>query len=87
MTTAKAKMLTIEVNKTAADKAKFRGARAAWLEHLRAYDGMSLALCVKAAQEEPPSTPKTGKYANVCEPPMGWVRFFVRQQIVEVVNK
>ncbi len=87
MPTAKAKILTIKVNTTAADKAKFRGARQAWLEILTKYNGKPLADFTAHVQENPPSTPKTGKYANVCEPPMGWIRFFVRQQLVEIVNK
>lgn len=87
MATKKTKVATIKVNTTEAKKANFRGARAAWLEALQAYDGKPLEEFTKHVQENPPSTPKTGKLAGKCEPPMGWVRFFVRQDLVEIVQK
>ncbi len=87
MPTAQAKILTIKVNVKGASQAKYRGARAAWLEILTKYNGKPLVDFVQHVQKNPPSTPKTGKYANVCEPPLGWVRFFIRQQLVEIVNK
>ncbi len=84
---AKGTVPTIKVNKKEADKASYRGARAAWLEALVKADGKTLAAFTEAVLAAPPSTPKTGKHAGKCEPPMGWVNFFVREAIVEIVNK
>lgn len=84
---AKTKVATIVVNKTEAKKASFRGARAAWLAELVKYDGKPLDSFCTAVQKEPPSTPKTGKFAGKCEPPMGWIRFFVRQGLIQIQDK
>ena len=59
--------------------ANYRGARAAWYAHLQAHNGKTVAAFTKAALANPPSTPKRGKLANKCEPPAGWLSFFVRQ--------
>lgn len=74
----------LQFNKDAASKVNFRGARAAWLEELANWDGKEVTAFCKHVQDNPPSTPKTGKYANKCEPPMGWVRWFVRNGIVTI---
>ena len=84
---AKQKIATIKVNKAEVNKANFRGARAAWLEAITAYDGKALTAFGEHVTANPPSTPKTGKYRDTCEPYMGWVRFFVRQELVQIVNK
>ena len=76
----------IKVDHDAAKKAKYRGAREAWLEALVEWDGQTLANFKDHVQSAPPSTPKTGKWAGKCEPPMGWVRFFIREQIVKLVD-
>lgn len=53
-------------------------ARAAWLAALQAAaaQGQTAAQFTAACLANPPSTPKTGKLANVCEPPSGWLRHF-----------
>lgn len=81
------KVQTIVVNKDAAAKAKFRGARGLWLDAITGYDGKPLADFIKAVNEAHPSTPNAGKLKDQLEPPMGWVRFFTRQEIVSVVSK
>ena len=86
-TKAKVKVLTIKVNTTEAKKAKFRGARADWLEAIQSYNGKPVAAFCEHVLANPPSTPKTGKYAGQCEPPMGWVRFFIRQGLIETISK
>ena len=58
--------------------ANYRGARAAWYAHLQACNGKTPAQFAAAAIANPPSTPKRGKLANKCEPPAGWLAYFVR---------
>ena len=65
----------------------YRGARAAWYQHLVAHNGKPVATFCEAALANPPSTPKRGKLANKCEPPAGWLSFFVRQGIATLVTK
>ena len=74
----------LSINKAAVAKVNFRGARAAWLEEICKWDGKPVAEFTAAMAKEPPTKPKTGKYAATGEPPMGWVRFFVRQQLVTI---
>lgn len=74
----------LHVDKEAAAAAKYRGAREAWLEELVKWDGKGVQAFCAHVKENPPSTPKTGKYAGQCEPPMGWVKFFIRQQILTI---
>ena len=76
----------IRVDMDAAKKAQYRGARAAWLERLVEWDGQPLVTFKEQVQLDPPSTPKTGKWAGKCEPPMGWVKFFMREQIVKLAD-
>ena len=61
----------------------FRGARAAWYEELQNWDGKPLADFTQHCVDNPPSLPKSGK----AEKPSGWVSFFVRQQLLELVTK
>ena len=84
---AATKVATIVVNTKNANAAKFRGARASWLTAIQGYHNKPLQTFVTAMAANPPTKPKTGKYAKTGEPPMGWVRFFVRQQIVSIANK
>ena len=56
----------------------YSGARAAWYAHLQACNGKTPLQFAAAAIANPPSTPKRGKLANKCEPPAGWLAFFVR---------
>lgn len=53
-------------------------ARASWLAALQAAaaNGQTAAQFTAACLANPPSTPKTGKLANMCEPPAGWLRHF-----------
>lgn len=60
----------------------FRGARAAWYEMLQKYDGKPVADFLAAAQDKPPSLPKSG----VAEKPSGWLRYFQRAQVASVVT-
>ena len=60
-------------------KVNFRAgsARAKWYAHLVAHNGKTAQQFAKAALANPPSTPANGKLANKCEPPSGWLRWFV----------
>jgi hypothetical protein len=60
--------------------AKLRGARDQWWQELQKWDGKPLAAFIAHAKENPPTKPKTGKYAATGEPPMGWVNWFKRQE-------
>jgi len=62
----------------------YRGARAAWFSHLQTQVGNTPAQFAAAAIANPPSMPKHGKLANTCEPPAGWLRFFVKQGIAVI---
>lgn len=61
---------------------KFRGARDAWYQMLQQYDGKPVAEFLAAAQDKPPSVPKSG----VAEKPSGWLRYFQRTQFASVVT-
>ena len=65
----------------------YRGARGAWYKAIKAADGMLLEDFKTAVLSKPPSTPKTGKFAGVCEPPSGWIKFFESQGNIEIVYK
>lgn len=60
--------------------AKFRGAREAWYAELKKHDGKPLAEFEKAADETPPSLPKSQRK----EAPSGWTSYFKRTGILEV---
>jgi hypothetical protein len=74
----------LRVDQAAAAKVTFRGARAAWFEELVKWDGKPVAEFCAHVEANPPSLQKTGKYGiqGKCEPPMGWVKFFIRQELV-----
>jgi hypothetical protein len=59
---------------------KFRGARAAWYEVLRTYNGKPAADFLAHCTKTPPSVPKSG----IAEPASGWLRYFTRSGIVEL---
>lgn len=61
--------------------AQFRGARAAWYAVLLAHNGQPVANWVQAVTASPPSVPKSG----VVEKPQGWLGWFVRNGIAQVV--
>ena len=62
------------------------GARGKWWAALQKYNGKPVAAFVTHVLANPPSTPKKGKLAGKCEPPAGWVNWFVRQGLVKVVQ-
>ncbi len=63
---------------------KYSGARKAWYDAIRAYDGKTVDAFVEATRtpEGCPAKTKNG----TCEPPMGWVGFFKREGMVQVLN-
>ena len=81
--TTKKAVPTIAINSNVPHP-NYRGARAAWYAHLVAHNGKPVAAFKKAAIANPPSTPKRGRLANKCEPPAGWLAFFVRQGIATI---
>lgn len=58
-----------------------RGARKAWYEELVKHDGKPVADFLVAMGSKPPSTPKSG----VAEKPQGWLSWFTRSGIAQVV--
>jgi hypothetical protein len=58
-----------------------RGARAAWYAVLVQHNGQPAAAYLAACKEKPPSVPKSG----VAEAPQGWLSWFVRQGIAQLV--
>lgn len=71
---------TVKVLKT---DAKFRGAREAWYNKLKEFDGKPIADYEKACTDTPPSLPKSGK----AEKPSGWIGYFQRTGILSVVTQ
>ena len=67
---------------------QFKGARAAWyaLMAQSIAAGHTGAQFKAAALANPPSTPKTGKNANKCEPPQGWVNAFTGSKCGAIVK-
>jgi len=62
-------------------------ARGQWWAFIQQYNGKSIQDFCKAAQANPPSTPKAGKLQGKCEPPMGWVRYFVSAKLITLQGK
>lgn len=62
---------------------KFRGARQHWYERLLAYNGKPAGEYLAACKENPPSLPKSG----VAEAPQGWLSWFTRNGVCQVVAK
>lgn len=62
--------------------AALRGARAAWYGVLLAYNGKPVAEFLAATTATPPSLPKSG----VQEKATGWLGWFVRNGLVQVVQ-
>jgi hypothetical protein len=58
-----------------------RGARAAWYAVLLAHNGQPAATYLAACAANPPSLPKSG----VAEKPQGWLGYFLRTGIAQVV--
>lgn len=63
-----------------------RGARQAWYAHLAAHNGQPAAAFIANALAKPPSTPTRGHLAGKCEPPAGWLRWFVKNGYCVVVQ-
>jgi len=70
--------------KISVKEGNFRGARQAWYERLKEYEGKPLADYVKSCTDDPPSLPQKGKGAGKAEKPSGWVSFFVREKVLEL---
>lgn len=58
-----------------------RGARAAWYAVLLAHNGKPAAEFLATCAAQPPSLPKSG----VAEKPQGWLGYFLRTGIAQVV--
>ena len=59
-----------------------RGARSAWYAVLLAHNGKPAAEFLAACAANPPSLPKSG----VAEKPQGWLGYFLRTGIAQLVN-
>lgn len=73
---------TIKVLK---DDPTFRGARKAWFERLKEFNGKDVGEFEADCKANPPSTPTKGVLAGKCEPPSGWVGYFRRTGICSIV--
>ena len=60
---------------------KYRGAREAWYTRLQQYEGKSEEEFIKSATTDPPSLTKK----NEPEPPSGWIAFFKRTGVAQLV--
>lgn len=72
-----AKVRKIKLLKT---DAKFKGAREAWYNELKAHDGKTVEEFEKACTTKPPSVPKSGR----AEAPSGWTSYFKRTGIMQI---
>lgn len=59
---------------------KYRGAREAWYNRLKEFDGKTEAEFLANTKESPPAHTRNGTAEN----PSGWVRFFVRQGVMSL---
>lgn len=57
---------------------KFRGARESWYNLLLQHNGQDAGSFIEAAKANPPCLTKKG----TAEDPRGWLRFFVRNEVV-----
>lgn len=60
----------------------YRGARAAWYKRLLEHDGKTAAAFLESCKERCPQLTKAG----VPEDPRGWLSFFVRKGVAELVQ-
>jgi hypothetical protein len=63
--------------------AKFRGAREAWYNRLKEFDGKPLDDYIEDCKKNCPQLTKNG----TVEPPTGWVGWFKRNGIMQEVNQ
>ena len=65
---------------------KTGSAREAWWERIQRFNGMGLDAFAQDVTKDPPSLQPNGKFgkAGGMEPPMGWVSFFVRTELVKI---
>lgn len=82
-TTAQPAVKRVGVVKVLKTDAKFRGAREAWYNKLKEYEGKPIADYEKACTDTPPSLPKSGK----AEKASGWIGYFQRTGILSVVQQ
>ncbi len=82
-TTAQPTVKRVGTVKVLKADAKFRGAREAWYQKLKEFDGKPIADYEKACTDSPPSLPKSGK----AEKPSGWIGYFTRTGILSVVQQ
>lgn len=59
---------------------KYRGAREAWYNRLKEYDGKTEGEFIASTKENPPAHTRNGTAEN----PSGWVRFFIRQGVMSL---
>lgn len=56
-------------------------ARAKWFTAIKRYNGKEFDDFVAATTKRPPILTKSGE----AEPPAGWVRYFVREELIKLV--
>jgi len=59
---------------------KSGSSRAKWYAAIKRYNGKDLDAFLAAVEKKPPALKKNGE----AEPARGWVRYFVREEIVEL---
>jgi len=61
-------------------------ARDLWYRRLIEFDGRPLDDFVASVEANPPSTPVTGNLAGQLEPVSGWLRFFEKEGVLEMLS-
>lgn len=75
--------MNIKLVEKNAPEYKAGSARAEWFATVRKFNGKPAADFVEAATKKPPVLTKGGK----AEPPAGWLRYFVKQGVVELTEE
>ena len=57
-------------------------ARAKWFTAIKRYDGESADAFIEAMNKKPPVLKKNGEG----ESPMGWLRYFERNEVIQVIG-
>jgi len=79
-------MQVIKVIKQPEKPFKAESARDAWWDRVQKFDGKSVEEFVADVTKNPPSLQPNGKFgkAGKVEPPMGWVGYFTRTELVKI---
>lgn len=68
----------------AGNAANLKGARGAWLNAVKAFNGQTVAAFTASVTANPPSTPAKGKLAGKLEPVGGWLGWLKRNGYITI---